>query len=415
MNPDPHRPQGASFTAPERLPSSVLLVIPVYNHGMSIREVTKRALAAHPHVLVVDDGSDPPVAAVLEDLAASRIRLEKNGGKGAAVLRAAAWARDAGFSHILTLDADGQHDPAEVHRFAPALIENPDAVIVGARDFGVPNVPGASRFGRSFSGFWMRVQTGLKVSDMQSGFRLYPVPLLLSVPCAEKGFAFEVEILVRAVWSGFALREVPVSVHYPPPGQRVSHFRALYDNFRLSCLNTKLTARTMLPLPHRRLHLEEDGRISPLRPMESLRLQLTEHSSPANLALSAAVGIFLTVLPIIGLQVISILLVCGYFRLNKYFALALNQLGFLPVLPALAVEVGHYCLRGHWLTELSWRTLASEAPQRLFEWVVGSVALAPFMALLFGAATFLLAFALRPSLLKQKQTARVAVRPGKKP
>ncbi len=402
----PDTPPDAA-TSPSGLPSCVLLVIPVYNHGGTIRQVVERALAAHPHVLVVDDGSTEPVAEKLAGLAAACIRQPQNGGKGSAIMRAAEWAKEAHFSHILTLDADGQHNPADARLFAPILAESPNALIIGARDFNVPNVPRSSRFGRSFSGFWMRVQTGAVVSDMQSGFRLYPVALLLSVPCAEKGFAFEVEIVVRAAWSGFSVREVPVSVHYPPPGQRVSHFRALYDNFRLTRLNTRLTGRAMLPLPHRRMRLEEDGNISVVRPMESLRLLLAERNTPLNLGISATVGMFLTVLPILGLQVISILFLCGYFRLNKYCALALNQLGFLPLLPALAIEVGHYCLRGYWLTEISMKTLAYEAPQRLWEWVVGSVILAPFMAVLFGILVYVLALALRAGLVRKDAKAAV--------
>ncbi len=384
------------------LPDSVLLVVPVYNHGAAIRAVAEKALAAHPHVLVVDDGSDEPVPGLLAGLPLACLRLERNGGKGEAIRRAAAWAADARFTHILTLDADGQHDPADAARFAPVLAENPNAIIVGARDFSVPNVPGSSRFGRSFSGFWMRVQTGVRVSDMQSGFRLYPVAALLSVPCSEARFAFEIEILVRAVWSGFPLLEVPVSVHYPPPGERVSHFRALYDNFRITLLNTRLTMRSMLPMPHRRLLSEDGGRISVARPMESLRGLLATRETPLNLGLSAGLGIFFGTLPIIGFQIISILFLCSYFRLNKYCALAVSQLAMPPLVPALAVEAGHYCLHGEWLTEISWRTLGHEAPHRLLEWVVGSLLLAPLLALLLGGLVFALALAARAGLSGKK-------------
>ena len=389
-------PPAPAMTAP--LPSTVLLVIPVYNHGATLRDVAQRALAAHPHVLVVDDGSDEPVQPNLADLPLTCIRISPNGGKGAAIVHAATWAKDAGFTHILTLDADGQHNPADVGRFAPALGRNPGAIIVGARDFTVPNVPASSRFGRSFSGFWMQVQTGVRVSDMQSGFRLYPVAVLLSVPCGEKGFAFEVEIMVRAAWAGFAIEEVPVPVWYPPRDQRVSHFRAWHDNVRLSLLNTRLTTRAMLPMPHRRLRLEQDGGVSLVRPLESLRTLLATQETPRNLALSAAMGMFLGALPIPGLQVISIMLLCGYFRLNKYCALAVNQLGLFPLVPAMAVEMGHYCLRGVWLTEFSWQTLGREAPQRLLEWVVGSLLTAPLLAMVLGLFVFVLSHALRAGM-----------------
>lgn len=115
---------------------------------------------------------------------------------------------------------------------------------------------------------------------------------------------------------------------------------------------------------------------------------------------------FLGTLPIVGFQTIGILFLCGYFRLNKYCALAVSQLGFPPLLPALAVEIGHYCLRGRWLTEISWRTLGYEAPRRLAEWVVGSLMLAPLLALALGGLVFALALAARAGLRSKPETRR---------
>ncbi len=380
------------------LPETVLLAIPVYNHGGTLRGVAERALAVHPHVLVVDDGSTLPVEAALAGLGVAVLRHERNRGKGRAIRSAAEWARERGYTHIITLDADGQHHPEDAPRFAPLMAAEPDAVIVGARDFSVAHVPFSSRFGRAFSGFWMRVQTGVAVSDMQSGFRAYPVAVLLAVPCGEEGFAFEVEILVRAAWAGFPVRDCPVGVHYPPPGERVSHFRAWRDNVRLSLLNTRLTTRAMLPLPHRHYSMGRDGEVSVIRPLRSLRLLLERDSTPRELGLSAALGMFMGTLPVFGFQTIGVLLLAGYLRLNKACALAVLQLGMPPLVPALAVEVGHYCLRGRWLTEISWRTLGHEAGSRLLEWVLGSVLLAPLLALLLGAATGLLSKGLTMAL-----------------
>ena len=130
-----------------------LIVIPVYNHAGTLREVVTRALAVCGDVLVVDDGSTDGSAEVLKGLPVRFIRHEKNRGKGAAILTAVEEARRLGMSHIITIDADGQHDPADMSRFMPLIKEDPLAIVVGKRRFSGKNVPFSSRFGRSFFQF----------------------------------------------------------------------------------------------------------------------------------------------------------------------------------------------------------------------------------------------------------------------
>ena len=208
----------------------VLVAVPVYNHAPTLRAVVLGLLERHPHVLVVDDGSDDLEPEVLAGLPVRMVRHGRNRGKGAAIRTAALEARRQGMSHIVTIDADGQHDPADLPLFLEAVAADPLAVIVGARDFNTENVPGSSRFGRAFSNFWLRVQTGVILSDVQSGYRAYPLIVLENLRCTENRYSFEVEVLVRAAWAGFRLREVNIRVHYPPKGERVSHFRAFMDN-----------------------------------------------------------------------------------------------------------------------------------------------------------------------------------------
>ena len=236
------------------------VVIPVYNHGGTLRDVVVRTLAHCAHVLVVDDGSTDGGPDTLHDLPVTVLRLPRNGGKGAALLAGARAAAspvpgaqgeraEQAATHIITLDADGQHYPEDLPRMLEALRRHPNAILVGARDFDTPHVPASSRFGRAFSGFWMRVQTGVRVSDMQSGFRVYPLQILHCLSLGEKGYAFEVEVLVRAAWAGFAVLDVPVRVLYQEAEKRISHFHALRDNARISLLNTRLTLRASRPCP----------------------------------------------------------------------------------------------------------------------------------------------------------------------
>ena len=157
---------------------------------------------------MVDDGSTDGGFESIADLDVRVIRHSRNKGKGAAILSAAREARRLGMTHIITLDADGQHNPDDIVKFLPAIEKNPLSIVIGRRNFDTQTVPGLSRFGRSFSNFWLRVQTGQKISDVQSGFRAYPVSVLEKLKFYESRYAFEVEVLVRAAWAGIELQEV---------------------------------------------------------------------------------------------------------------------------------------------------------------------------------------------------------------
>ncbi|MBO4300673.1 MAG: glycosyltransferase family 2 protein, partial [Desulfovibrio sp.] len=216
------------------------VVIPLFNHGASVADVVKRALAYCPHVLVVDDGSTDTGADKLTGLPIELLRLPTNKGKGAALLAGATALGIKGMTHMVTLDADGQHYPEDLPQMLAAISHTPHAFIVGARDFSTPNVPKSSRFGRRFDAFWMVFQTGQKISDMQSGFRANPLEALRCLRLHERRYAFEIEVLVRAAWAGFAIREIPIHVHYPPREERISHFHPWSDNVSISLLNTRL-------------------------------------------------------------------------------------------------------------------------------------------------------------------------------
>ena len=373
------------------MPPVSAVVIPLYNHASSVRAVAERALRVHPLVIVVDDGSTDHGAERLAGLPLHLVRLPRTSGKGAALLTGAEEAARRGASHMITLDADGQHYPEDIPLFLAALEREPAAIIVGRRDFSVPHVPRASRFGRAFSGFWMRVQTGIGVSDMQSGFRAYPIDVLRNLKFTEKGYAFEVEVLVRAAWAGFAVREIEIRVLYPPGSARISHFRPCRDNMRISLLNTRLTLRALLPVPFRQQAGDARERVSLLRPLESLRLLLRDASSPLHLGKSAGVALAVSALPLPGLQSILLLFCIGWMRLNRLCALTMIPLAWPPVVPGLGVLLGYRLRNGRWLTEFSVQTLGYEAPQRLLDWVAGAFCLAPFLGLLAGLTVWGLA------------------------
>lgn len=373
-----------------------LVVIPVYNHGSSLPGVIEAVLAVHPAVVVVDDGSED----LPDALPVPCIRHEVNLGKGAAILTGAAEARRRGMTHIITIDADGQHDAADIPAFIQAAQRHPLSIIVGVRDFATDNVPFSSRFGRAFSNFWYKVHTGAETGDVQSGFRLYPLAVLDHVRCVETRYSFEVEILVRTNWAGFTVRDIPIRVHYPPRHERVSHFKPFLDNARISLLNTRLTIRSIMPLPQQKFTTDREGRVTALSPLRSLRVLLSHDATPKSIAFGVAIGVALGTLPLIGLHSIAILLVAGALKVNKIAGLAASQLCIPPFVPALCIEAGYYLRHGTFLTEVSLRTLGYEALQRLWEWLLGSLVLAPTFAVLLGGATWLLAVSVQRSLKK---------------
>ena len=216
-----------------------LIVIPTKDNVGSIADVARRCQAFCRDVLVVNDGSTDGTRAAAEAVpGVVVVSHEVNRGKGIALVTALTWAQRHGFSHIVSVDADGQHLPEELPRFLEAAQADPYALHVGVRD--MEGAPGSSQFGRNFSNFWTWVETGHHVGDTQSGYRVYPVEPVLSLGVRGRRYEWEMEVIVRALWAGIAVRDVPCSVHYPDPEERVSSFRPFKDNVRISWLNTRL-------------------------------------------------------------------------------------------------------------------------------------------------------------------------------
>ena len=378
-----------------------VIVIPVFNHAKTLRGVAERALKFQDTVMVVDDGSTDGGIDTLEGLDIHVLQHPVNRGKGAAILTAAKASRRLGTTHIVTLDADGQHDPADFRLFVPLATRFPDAIIVGKRNFEAINVPGITRFGRHFSNFWLRIQTGQSIGDSQSGFRAYPLKVLERLKLHESGFAFEVEVLVKAAWAGVELREVDISVHYPPPHERISHFNFLTDNVRLTLLNTKLTLRSFAPIPHPQILDRNDDRrkISIRHPIQSIKILLAKDLLPGQLAAAGSLGMFLGTLPLIGLPTVIILFAAGFLRLNKVVALCTSQLCMPPLVPAFCIEIGFFMRHGRFLTEISLQTIGYQGLERLFEWVLGSIILAPLLAAGMWATLYLASFFVKRTII----------------
>ena len=370
----------------------ILIAIPLYNHGKTVRDVIDRCKKIHKDVIVIDDGSTDLKKNYFKDINIKLIHHDHNLGKGAAIMTAAGEASKLGMTHLVTMDADLQHNPEEFLLFKQAIFNSPETLYIGKRDFSSSTIPGASKFGRSFSNFWFRIQTGQSTGDAQSGFRAYPLFVFENLTLSEKHYSFEVEVLVKAAWAGVTIKDIDISVHYPPPKKRLSHFKLFLDNLRLTHLNTKLTLRSFLPVPHKKIIKKNDQKFSILNPLKSIRLFLAHDVSPFHIAMSGSTGIFLGTLPLIALHTLVILMVTGFFKLNKIVAVGASQLCMPPVVPAICIEAGYFLTHdGTFLTDISFETIGNQGLQRLYEWFLGSLIIAPVLSFLSFVTLFLMA------------------------
>ena len=220
----------------EGMRHDVVAVVPTYNNGRTLRDVVLGIREYLRDVIVVDDGSTDDTPSVLSSLgdAVRVIRHPSNRGKGNALKTGLSEARRSGYRYAITIDSDGQHFPSDIPSFLSEIEKTPGAVLVGARNISAENMPGKNSFANRFSNFWYRLETGNRLSDTQSGFRLYPVQDTDYSKWWYTGkYEFELEAIVFASWRGVTVRNIPVKVYYQPPGERVSHFRPVRDFFRI--------------------------------------------------------------------------------------------------------------------------------------------------------------------------------------
>ena len=242
-------------TAPSPFPPRPVVLIPTKDNIGSIGDVVRRACAQGLPVFVVDDGSTDGSGPAARAAGAEVITHPKNQGKGAALLTGMRAAAKLGYTHVICLDADGQHDPADIPAFAAALTAEPVAIFAGVRDLST--APEISRFGRTFSNFWIWVETGWRVGDSQCGFRSYPIAPVLALGLGGGRYELEVEVLTRTLWFGVPVRDIPCFVYYPPKEERVTSFRPLLDNARISWMNALLVVERILWPPRWRLRFRD--------------------------------------------------------------------------------------------------------------------------------------------------------------
>jgi len=374
-----------------QMPLGTLLVVPVYNHAAGLPKVVAAAMETGLPVLVVDDGSTDDGIEKIRDMRCSILRLGENEGKGAAILAGARLAQKQGYQAIATVDADGQLQPSEVLLLLEKAKDHWPALVIGARRMPSEATPVASRFGRAFSNFWVRLESGLDLPDTQSGLRLYPLDQLLRLPLKCKRYDFEVEVIVKSAWAGLPVLSTPVSVHYPAARDRVSHFHQFKDNLRLTLLHSRLVFRALMPIGHNRIMPPKEvpvGHEAVFHPIRLLKRLCTEHSSALQLATAIWLGFFMGALPLIAVHTIAIIYVARRLHLNVIAAVGASQFCCPPLVPLLCIQLGYFFRNGEWLTDLTWRTVVQEMHLRLWEWLIGSLLVGPLLGFIGAALSF---------------------------
>jgi glycosyltransferase involved in cell wall biosynthesis len=231
------------------------VLIPVYRHGRTAYPLAQRLASSRLPVILVDDGNDTETQTLLAECAAQTpgvtlVRLEKNTGKGGAFIKGLEKAQELGLTHVLQMDADGQHDVTMAEFFLEQAVKYPGRIVCGFPEFD-ETAPQSRVIGRKISVFWAAIVTlSSELKDTHCGFRVYPVDETLRItrnPFLDKRMGFDTEILVRLYWNKVRPVFFPIKIHYPADG--VSNFRVVRDNIRISWVFTRLCAGMLLRLP----------------------------------------------------------------------------------------------------------------------------------------------------------------------
>ncbi len=335
-----------------------IVCIPTFDNKLTIFDVIEDCIdKTSLPLLVIDDGSEYPVKNIIESsdntkiksLLGKRIfihRNESNKGKGASLQEAFNICVSKNYTHLISIDGDGQHHPNDINSFLREIKSSPWSLIIGKRKFSGEHVPTSSKFGRKFSNFWVKYQTGCTTEDSQSGFRSYPLFFVQNMKFFTKRYDFEIEVLIRLIWKKVPVREITIDVYYPPGNERVSHFDKLWDNVKISILNTIFVIVSLLK----------------------------GHTGGFKSTVSLAIGVFFAVQPIYGLQAFFLGGIAFIFRLNFSLMFLSSQISIPPMIPIwtfISLKIGSSITHTPLLVSFSEMNLEI-AKSLMSTWVLGS-------------------------------------------
>ena len=365
----------------------ICILIPTYNNAKTLSRVLNGVQEYTQHIIIVNDGSSDQTASILQQYNHLKIiSLNKNQGKGNALQVGFQEALKMGYEYALTIDSDGQHYPSDIPVFIEKLLEfQKPILLIGSRNMNQDSVPKKSSFGHKFSNFWFHFETGIKLTDTQSGYRLYPL-LYIPKKFFTKKFEFEIEIIVRTAWNGIPVQNVPVQVLYDPT-ERVSHFRPFRDFTRISILNTILVFIAIFYIKPRDFFRNiKKKKLRQFIKEDILEINLPEHTK----AFSLALGVFCGIAPFWGFQTFIVIALAVLFKLNKTLAFIGSNISIPPMIPIIIIsslKVGQWIVGGELLPS---EVTEEFIKNNILQYLVGSLVLASFSSIFIGLIIYLI-------------------------
>lgn len=363
------------------------ILVPTFNNQKSLASVIEDLQLYTSNIIIVNDGSTDSTSKILKKFSIPEIlTFEKNRGKGAALKEGFRLAEKIGYEYAISIDSDGQHYPDDLDVFLTELEKkeagDPDILLVGDRNMGQEGIPGKSTTGNKFSNFWFLAVTGINLTDTQSGYRLYPLKLVNSIKLYTRKFEYEIEIIVKSAWRGVKVRNVPIKVLYPE--NRVTHFRPFWDITRIVILYSWFVLVSFFYIHPRDKYrdFKEKGF------KRFWKEDIIKSQEPANKKAAAiALGVFVGISPFWGLHTLLVFSFAALFRLNKVIAFIFSNISIPPLIPFIiyaSYQVGSLVTGNgiQWGLKLTDFDSSTEVFSGLLQYIIGSFALAGFVALL---------------------------------
>ncbi|MFN4365039.1 DUF2062 domain-containing protein [Chryseobacterium hispalense] len=366
----------------------ICVLVPTYNNEKTLNRVIDGVLEYTRNIIVVNDGSTDSTSEILSHYSQIQvINLPINKGKGNGLKTGFRKAKALGYNYAITIDSDGQHYPDDIPVFVEALLnEKEDVLLIGNRNMSQDGIPKKSSFGNRFSNFWFWFETGIKLEDTQSGYRLYPLHKIPKKYFTPK-FEFEIEIIVRTAWRHVPVKNVPVKVLYDP-AERVSHFRPFKDFTRISILNTILVAITLVYIIPRNFVNNFKKKSFKRFIKEDV---LESDGSNRTKAFSIALGVFIGFSPFWGFHTLLTISLAVLFKLNKVLAFVASNVSlppFIPFIIAASLFLGSPFVGGNsniFSQDLNFDLVKNN----LLQYLIGSAILSVSMSIISGVAAFL--------------------------
>ena len=366
------------------------VIIPTYNNHKTLQRVIDGVLIFTTNIIVVNDGSTDTTLEILKTYSQiEQISIATNQGKGNALRQGFKKALALGYNYAITIDSDGQHFPADIPVFLDALEQEKNPVLlIGNRNMSQDGIPKKSSFGNNFSNFWFWFETGIKLQDTQSGFRLYPLKFIPKQFFTKK-FEFEIEVIVRSSWNGIQVKNIPINILYDS-NERVSHFRPFKDFTRISIVNTILVIITIFYIKPRDFFRSFKKKSF----KDFLRENILESSdSIYKKSLSISLGVFIGIAPLWGFQTVVVIFLAVVFRLNKVLAFTFSNISFPPLIPFIiygSLKIGNYFIPAEKPLVLDSSISFLGIKHNIFQYLLGSFILATIMSIVFGLLGFLM-------------------------